>query len=295
MGRDPKHDYRGRAIYHITIGKAPACPVFAYVSGSPAAPVISRSQIGKIIEQHILNFPNLCASLQILQYVIMPDHIHFAIFARQYLPRVIGRYIGMMKVKCGQSIRNSFPDVSEIFTPDFHDRYLLPIHNLKTIINYIQENPKRLLERRQNPLFFQCLNNLEINGSQWQAYGNLQLLKNPFKAPVVIHRADSEATRTAKRRRWNHLSENGGVLVSPFISRDEKEVRRRCEEVNGKIILITNKPFEDREKPAAHDFEQCSKGSLLILSPIAPLQPGRETFLYLNYIAETIAIPGHHQ
>lgn len=290
MGRDPKHDYRGRSIYHITICKASACPPFSKISGSPASPLVSRTFIGEIIEQQILNFPKLCPSLQILQYVIMPDHIHFAIFARDYLPRALGRYIGMMKVKTGQLIRASFPEITDIFTPDFHDRYLLPSHKLQTIINYIQENPKRLLERIQNPLFFQCLNNLEIKGTQWQAYGNLQLLQNPFKGPVVIHRSDSEAILTAKHRRWKHISENGGVLVSPFISPAEKEVRRECEDAGGKIILLTNKPFREREKPAAHDFERCSQGRLLILAPQTPLPSGRETFLYLNSIAESIAL-----
>ena len=290
MGRDPKHDYRGRSIYHITICKAPACPPFSKISGSPASPYVSKTIIGEIIEQQILNCPNLHPCLQILQYVIMPDHIHFAIFARNYLPRAIGSYIGMMKVKTGQLIRASFPEITDIFTPDFHDRYLLPSHKLKTIINYILENPKRLLERIQNPLFFQRRNNLEIKGTQWQAYGNLQLLQNPFKGPVVIHRSDSEVILNAKHRRWKHISENGGVLVSPFISPAEKEVRRQCEEANGKIILLTNKPFREREKPAAHDFERCSQGRLLILAPQTTLPSGRETFLYLNSIAESIAL-----
>ncbi|MBD5172110.1 MAG: hypothetical protein HDT02_02680 [Bacteroidales bacterium] len=290
MGRDPKHDYRGRSIYHITICKAPACPPFSKISGSPASPYVSKTIIGEIIEQQILNCPNLHPCLQILQYVIMPDHIHFAIFARNYLPRAIGSYIGMMKVKTGQLIRASFPEITDIFTPDFHDRYLLPSHKLKTIINYILENPKRLLERIQNPLFFQRRNNLEMKGTQWQAYGNLQLLQNPFKGPVVIHRSDSEVILNAKHRRWKHISENGGVLVSPFISPAEKEVRRQCEEANGKIILLTNKPFREREKPAAHDFERCSQGRLLILAPQTTLPSGRETFLYLNSIAESIAL-----
>ncbi|MDE6008122.1 MAG: hypothetical protein K2G90_02835, partial [Muribaculaceae bacterium] len=92
---------------------------------------------------------------------------------------------------------------------------------LQTIIYLIQENPKRLLERIKNPIFFQRLNNLEIKGTQWQAYGNLQLLQNPFKGPVVIHRSDSEAILNVKHRRWRHLYENGGVLVSPFISQAE--------------------------------------------------------------------------
>ena len=88
--------------------------------------------------------------------------------------------------------------------------------------------------RRHNPDFFRRHNNIIINGTQWQAYGNLQLIDNPFKAPVIIHRADSNQLITTKLRRWQHLAENGGVLVSPFISPAEKKVRRMCEEATAK-------------------------------------------------------------
>lgn len=290
MGRDPKHDYKRRCIYHITIGKAPGCPAFSHVTGSLEQPLVVKSQIGLIIESQILNFHNLSPSLQILQYVIMPDHIHFALFVRECLPRVLGRYIGMMKVKCGQLVRATFGYIANIFTEDFHDRYLRPGHKLDTIINYIRQNPYRLLARRLNPDFFRKANNIEINGCLWQAYGNIQLLDNPFKAPVIIHRADSEQLRANKLRRWKHLSENGGVLVSPFISPAEKEVRRRCEIIRGKIILLSNSPFSEREKPAAHDFELCVEGRLLILAPMHPIPAGRGSFLYLNSIAEAISI-----
>lgn len=291
MGRDPRHDYRSRCIYHITIGKAPGCPAFSRVHGSITQPIVERTAIGKIIESQILNLPNLCSGLQILQYVIMPDHIHFAIFAREYLPRAIGRYIGMMKVKCGQLIRADYPEITDIFTEDFHDRYLRPSHKLTTIFEYIRSNPYRLLIRKLHPDFFRRINNIEIDGRSWQAYGNVQLLHNPFKAPVVVHRSDSELLKADKYRRWKHLAENGGVLVSPFISAEEKDVRSQCEEVNGKVVLLTNKPFSDREKPSGRDFQRCSEGRLLILAPISPIHAGRQTFLYLNSIAEFISLP----
>ncbi|MBD5192925.1 MAG: hypothetical protein HDS91_00150 [Bacteroidales bacterium] len=289
MGRDPKHNYRSRCIYHITIGKAHGCPDFSRVYGTPEQPCVERSRIGAIVESQMLNLPNLCPSLQILQYVIMPDHIHFAVFAHDYLPKPIGSYIGMMKVKCGQLIRAEFPTVTDIFIRGFHDRYLRPTHRLSTIIEYINSNPRRLLVRRLNPDFFRRINNLNIFGVTWQAYGNLQLLDNPFKAPVVIHRSDSDDTLAAKHRRWKHVAENGGVLVSPFISPAEKAVRHQCEETAGKIILISNEPFGEREKPAAHDFNLCAEGRLLVIAPINRLSPGRETFLYLNSIAESIS------
>ncbi|MDE6217561.1 MAG: hypothetical protein K2F64_01015 [Muribaculaceae bacterium] len=198
----------------------------------------------------------------------------------------------MFKVKCGQLIRAEFPHLQGVFSPDFHDRYLRPSHRLSTIIDYIQQNPYRLLARRLNPDFFRRINNMEIQGSLWQAYGNVQLLDNPFKAPVIIHRSDSETLIANKQRRWKHLAENGGVLVSPFISPQEKAIRRQCEESDGKVILISNTPFEERAKPSAHDFNLCLKGRLLILAPMKPLPSGRSTFLYLNSFAESISNPG---
>ncbi len=294
MGRDPKHDYKSRCIYHITIGKAPGCPAFSRVSGSPESPLVTRSRIGEIVESQILNLNNLCPHLQILQYVIMPDHIHFAVFAREYLPRSLGSYIGMMKVKCGQLIRAEFPEVISVFNKDFHDRYLRPVHSLEVIIEYIRQNPCRLLIRRSNPDFFRQCNNIRIKDRLWQAYGNIQLLENPFKAPVIIHRSDSTNMLDNKMRRWMHLMENGGVLVSPFISKGEKEVRHMCESARGKIILLSNVPFGEREKPAEHDFMLCAEGRLLILAPMIPLPSGRDTFLFLNSTAELISLSSNN-
>ncbi|MDE6321483.1 MAG: hypothetical protein K2L93_04215 [Muribaculaceae bacterium] len=180
--------------------------------------------------------------------------------------------------------------LSSIFTEGFHDRYLRPFHKLSDIINYIRHNPHRLLAIKQSPEFFKRINNIKINGSLWQAYGNLHLLDNPFKEAVIIHRSDSTQVRDAKINQWKHLAENGGVLVSPFISQPEKEIRRMCEDVQGKIILLTNKPFADREKPASHDFNLCAQDRLLILAPMTTLPAGRDTFIYLNFIAEAIPI-----
>lgn len=291
MLRDISHDYKSRCIYHITMTKARGIPSFSKIISTPEKPRVERLPLGKIIEQQIYNFPRLCPALRVLQYIIMPDHIHIAIFSQSELPKALGAYIGMMKVRC---VRLAFEQLSiqpPLFEKNFYDRILRRNHNLDTICEYIRQNPSRLLIRQKNPYFFRRLENISINGILWQAYGNYQLLGNPFKAAVVIHRADSHSIKELKLRRRMHLAENGGVLVSPFISHEEKEVRRQCEEANGKVILLSNSPLGHREKPATHNFDLCAKGKLLILAPTTPLPTGRETFLYLNSIAEFIAMP----
>lgn len=167
MARDKAHDYKSRCIYHITMTKARGIPAFSRIGGSPEQPVVERTALGAIVEEQIRNFSNLCPALRVMQYVIMPDHIHFVIFAQEELPKVLGCYVGA-----------------------------------------------------------------------------------------------------------------------------EKEVRRQCEAVDGKVILLSNEPFGDRAKPAAHDFELCAAGRLLILAPMEPLAAGRGVFLFLNSVAEAIAMQG---
>ena len=125
---------------------------------------------------------------------------------------------------------------------------------------------------------------------QWQAYGNIQLLSNPFKEAVVCHRSDA-GTRKEEylMKSWMHTASNGGVLISPFIAAKEKEIKEMAEAKNAKIILICNEAFGERYKPAAHNFHQCESGNLLIIAPTIGMPECRKTFLFLNKLAEDIA------
>ena len=91
--------------------------------------------------------------------------------------------------------------------------------------DYIRLNPYRLAVRRAYPEYFSRVNSLVVGGRELQAYGNMLLLDNPFKEQVVVHRADSPEVRESNRRRWLYTAANGGVLVSPFISPDERGIR----------------------------------------------------------------------
>ena len=53
----------------------------------------------------------------------------------------------------------------------------------------------------------------------------------------------------------------------------EKAIRVEAEVLGARHILITHTPMPDRYKPAAHDFDLCAAGRLLILSA-PPQQPG---------------------
>lgn len=283
MPRAYNHDYRDRSFYHITMTKAAGIPAFGHLSG----PNIDRSPLGQIIAANIWRISDLNPSLKLLQYVIMPDHVHFLVQVTDRMEKPLGCYIGMLKVKIGQQYRSQIAqaDTSPIFAPDFYDRIIWQDKPLDVVYKYIRDNPRRLAVRKANPDFFRRISNLTLAGKQWQCYGNIHLLDNPFKAQVVIHRADSSEVRKQNRQRWLHLAANGGVLVSPFISKDEKQLRDEAESVGAKIILLTNEVFHDRYKPSAHDFTLCEQGLMLILAPQSPLPPSRQSFMSLNAVA----------
>lgn len=249
---------------------------------------MERSPLGHIIERNIRAIPELCGSIRLLLYCIMPDHVHMLLFVTERTERALGSYIGMLKVRIGQEWRSQGGD-SPVFATDFHDRILRKHHSLNIVYQYIRDNPRRLAVRRANPDFFRRVNNITLNGRQFSAFGNIQLLDNPFKRSVIVHRADSSAPKAEQCEHWLHTASNGGVLVSAFISPAEKEIRNEAEKTGGKIILLTNCAFPERYKPAAHDFSLCELGRLLIIAPGESMPSCRETFLALNSLAETIA------
>ncbi len=295
--RDPEHDYRSRCIYHITITKLAGVPDFSQVEGvfDPAGKFLDGKIIyhplGNLIRSHIFKLPELCPSLRIFRYVVMPDHIHFLLSAEQYLPEALGRYISRFKIKILQDARQylhlNLP--SSVFNEDFHDRILRPYQSLDVIYKYIATNPYRLMARRLNPDYFRRINSLTLVGRQWMAYGNMQLLSNPFKYNVIIHRADSEKIREAKRNRALYYAENGGVIVSPFFAEAEKNIRDLCINADSKIILLTNEAFPERYKPSGRWFELCEKGRLLVLAPPVTIPHCRRICLELNEAAKNIS------
>lgn len=291
MPRSINHDYRSRCIYHITLKKAPGIPPFGTLCGEVPDVSITRSKLGCIIERHIRNINRLNSLIRVLQYIIMPDHIHMLIFVTSPVDLPIGNYIGKFKVMVFHEYSNITGQKTSVFEDDFHDCILHAGRSLDTIFKYIRSNPYRLAVRRQFPDYFKRINNLIIGNRTYQSYGNQFLIKNPFKEQVVVHHSDSLQEHALHRTRWLHIAANGGVLVSPFISQPEKKIRHEAEALKGNIILITHLPFKEFYKPDRHEFELCTEGRLLIIAPVekpANTHLSRETCINMNKLANEI-------
>lgn len=278
--RAPWHDYKSRCIYMITLSKRAGIPPFAFVDGSE----LKMTSVGREVQKLIIHFNEVEPLIKILQYVVMPDHVHILLFVTGDVPEKLGYYIARWKIKVNKAC-----GLESVFETGFNDQILHQNRSLKVIINYIRENPKRLIVRKLYPQYFRRVNELRIGARFFQAYGNLQLLDNPFKEQVVVHRHYTEEELQQKLAVWRYTAANGGVLVSPFISKAERDVLHEAESLDGNVILIVNAPMPERFKPQGASFERCMRGHLLVLALPEKIPLSRDGCLTLNRLASEIA------
>lgn len=252
--------------------------------GNPGSSYVSASKIGKAIKESLRVLPSIHPALRLFQYSLMPDHLHIILSVENRLDDIVGRKLGAFKVAV-----NKRSGIDQVFKRGFNDQILTKSRKLDIIYNYLRTNPYRLAIRKANPDFFHRRSGISIGGLPCQLYGNLHLLDNPFKEQVIVHRADNEDVYSSNRDRWLYTAGNGGVLVSPFISKREKDIRKEAELVGGRFILIANRPFGEREKPMGKDFALCAEGRMLIIAPQTAWDFSRSACLQMNELAALLS------
>lgn len=285
------HDYTRRCIYMVTLKKGLSVEDFGFLEGDYRIPVgvygcsfIRASRVGRAIKTVLWKFSEIIEpKIRILQYALMPDHIHILLSVTEPTQEILGRIIARFKVAV-----NNEAGIDGVFAKGFNDQILKHSRSLDTLYRYLKDNPRRLAVRREHPEFFRRVNRLKIGDAYYLAYGNFQLLECPFKEQVLVHRADSEEARSTNRDRWLYTAANGGVLVSPFISPAEKAVRDEAEEAGGNIILVTNEAMGERYKPTGHNFALCEDGRLLIVSAGIGGDVSRAACLAMNTLSASI-------
>ena len=275
------HDYYAPFIYHIILKKNKSCVPFGSVVGDariapglPGSADIDESGLGKIIAKEIIHLPYEYPIIMLHQFKVMPDHVHILLQILFRSDKHLDFYVDTLRKKIALKYTKIYGSVKtdeDIFEYGYCDKPLYDNRSLDTLYAYIRENPHRLAMRQQFPQFFQYIRSLKIGEEEFEAYGNLFLFRNPDKEAVKISRKFTQAEKEEKSKDWITAASKGTVLVSPFISSDEKDIRSVVESLCAKIILITHEAFPDRYKPASHDFALCAEGRLLIISLGLPI------------------------
>lgn len=270
------HNYRAPFIYHIILKKKEDFIKFGSVRGDariapglPGSAFVEESDIGKTIAKSIIGIQRQFSILQIYQFIVMPDHVHILLRVKDWSERHLDFYIETLVSNITEIYSRTIGkqlSATDIFQPGYCDKPLLLKRSLDGLFRYIRENPHRLAMRQQFPQFFRRIRKLRIGEKEFEAYGNLFLLRNPDKEAVKISRKFTFAEKEQKKTAWLSATSKGTILVSPFISPAEKAIRVEAEALGAKIILITHEAFPERYKPSAHDFALCEEGRLLIIS-----------------------------
>ena len=182
------HDYHSRSIYMISINRASEIfTPFSELRGIPgnrdwpptAVPTHTGRIIGECISAIKLEFP----AVKILRRVIMPEHLHFVLYNTIYSDYHLGDVINHFKGECtrrfyGLTGKQSEPiHLPSLFEDGYHDRILIKKNQLRRMMNYVSDNPRRRMVRMANPGFFYRYFITDPNGIRYEAYGNIQLLR----------------------------------------------------------------------------------------------------------------------
>ena len=302
--RCKNHDYRSRCIYMITILKSPSFPVFSSISRDPdsvkISPIVRLYPSGKIIYECLDMICKKYQGLKILRRIAMPDHIHFEIFVTERTEEPLGSMIAAFKNQCTKQYWLQFPESRQalekqsIFLPGFNDKIAFRAGAKDAFYNYIADNPRRYLVKKLCSEYFYHRIIIEIEGRRCGVYGNIFLLDNPIKSFVKISRDKSKMPDLSEKiQYWEETIRCGGVLVSPFIHPDEKEIRDKAIENGNGLIIVVDYRFSERSKPYKSLFNLCAEGKLLIISTEETEAPSKEMRYAqaqkLNCIASAIA------
>ena len=175
----------------------------------------------------------------------------------------------------------------------FHDRPLKRRGQLENMLRYVADNPRRLYIRRHHARNFHVQQAVRVGECCFSAVGNLLLLDNALHVVHVRRRFSPEE----RRRYMNNCvlaARQGRVLISPFISEYEKQVRDVVLQEGYPVIQLTNEALSHYYKPSGDLFHACANGQLLLLSTNNTSAPfgkriTREECNTLNALAEALA------
>ena len=299
------HDYTERQIYLVTMTTEGRRPLFGQVVGrsdAPAdddnAPRIMLSELGIRVQQEWLGIPRYYPEIKIIALQMMPDHLHGIIFVERKMQKDLSRVIRGFKTGCNRAYRalflpaaaspavpyvpyvatqsqqrvpfnpkGSHPEHGLLFAPGFNDQLLLSQGQLQAWLDYLRDNPRRLLIKREHPDLFRVQRGLVIKGQQYSSIGNRFLLDRPMRLQVQCSRSLTEEQIAEKTEEMLSLARQGAVLVSPCISKGEKHIMRAVFDAGMPLIILQENGFTDLAKPGGRRMDACARGQLLLLAP----------------------------
>ena len=156
----------------------------------------------------------------------------------------------------------------------YHERILHAPGQLRRMIDYVKDNPRRLWLKSHNPDLFKLHRRTEAAGLSFTSMGNHFLLNWPDSQTVEMSRSATGGQIQERLRSALAAAHNGAVTYTAAISKGEQIIARSLREQGYQLVVLLNdgfpkegSPHERYYKPGGVYFEACSKGQLLLLEP----------------------------
>lgn len=293
------HDYTERMMFMVTMvveGRRPLLGAVVGRSDAPAdsdnAPRLELTELGQRVYDELLATPEHHPEISVVALQMMPDHLHVILFVKEMMATSLGMAFRGFKQKCNQHYRELVLGVKSVALPTqqmglqqkrdrrgedrshgllfargYNDKLLLREGQLQRWLDYLRDNPRRLLMKRGRPDLFRVQRNIIVAGQQFSAIGNRFLLQRPVRLQVQCSRSLTDEQIAEKQAWWLSQARSGAVLVSPCISKGEKAVMRAAFEEGLPLIILQENGFTDLAKPGGRRLDACARGQLLLLAP----------------------------
>ena len=156
----------------------------------------------------------------------------------------------------------------------YHERILHAPGQLRRMIDYVKDNPRRLWIKSRNPELFRLHRRTEAAGLSFTSMGNHFFLDWPDRQVVEMSRSAINEEVQERLRTVLAAAHNGTVTYMAAISKGEQLIARTLREQGYPLVVLLNdgfpkegSPHERYYKPGGVYFEACSKGQLLLMEP----------------------------
>jgi hypothetical protein len=330
--RSEQNDYTERGIYLITIAIEGRKPLLGTLAGKvdvqegPDKPHVLLSPWGERVKECWLAIPQYHPLVEPMKLCIMPDHIHGILFVHEKIDCHLGHVINGFKagtrkaareigiiteaipqptkqaqnvsippsgVSCAEaSPQPKHSPIGTLWEPGYHDRLLLHKNQLAHMLAYLDDNPRRLLIKRQHPEFFSPLGELTFAGVMMQAMGNAALLSHHQMRRLQCSRHLYQQEIDGLQQDFLNEGKAGTLIISPCISPGEQQIATACIKAHIPFIVLLVHGFPPFYKPQPLYLEACAEGRLLLMSPFQwqneKITNMRQRCLYLNDLAQRI-------
>ena len=212
--QEPGTAWRGIGIYHVTLtvpSRQPLLGTLVIPRSDPALSRVERTPLGNAVVDELYVMCRHYPAIRILQFCLMPDHLHAVIQVTRVMDTSIrsvirGYWQGVKKLGRAYTLAVS-PEAGTLAVspelnsgridkdwkaadgrtadgswafPIFTERpFIRPLSRrgqLQAMMQYVRMNPQRLATKRLKPGFFRVQKDIRIGHLSFDAVGNVSLL-----------------------------------------------------------------------------------------------------------------------